>query len=81
MTKQNPNVTFQWCFLKKYLEGCICQWFKFFSPIYLQLYHKVLRFYKGIYFIKLCVIVTCNNYYATDNHSIKSSILKPMAES
>ena len=25
------------------------------------------------------VIITCNNYYATDNHFIKGSILKPIA--
>ena len=46
MAKQNSNVTYQWCFLEKYVEGCICQWFKFFSPIYFQLYHKVLFFIK-----------------------------------
>ena len=28
-------------------------------------------FYKGIYFIKYRVIVTCNNYYATDSHFIR----------
>ena len=81
MAKQNPKVTYQWCFLEKDVEGCICQWFEFFSPIYFQLHHKVLLFYTGIFFIKHRVIVTCNNYYATDNHFIKSSILKPITES
>ena len=23
MAKQNPNVTYQWCFLEKYAESCI----------------------------------------------------------
>ena len=76
MAKQNPNVTYQWCFLEEYVECCICQWFKFFSPIYFQLYHKVLLFYKGIYMIKRHVIVTCNNYYQTDNHFIKTLRVK-----
>ena len=53
-----------------------------FSPIYFQLYHKELLFYTGIYFIKhRVIIVTCNNYYATDSHFIKSSILKPITDS
>ena len=30
MAKHNSNVTYQWCFLKKHVEGCTCQWFKFF---------------------------------------------------
>ena len=30
MAKQNPNVTYQWCFPEKYVEGWICQWFKFY---------------------------------------------------
>ena len=81
MAKQNPNVTYKCCFLKKDVEGCICQCFKFFSPIYFQLYPKVLLFSTGIYFIKHRVIVTCNNYYATDSHFIKNSILKPITES
>ena len=79
--KKNLNVTYQWCFPEKYVEGWICQWFKFFSPIYFQLYHQVQFFYKGFYFIKNCVIVTSNNYYVTDSHFIKSSILKPIIES
>ena len=66
MAKQNPNVTYRWCFLEKYAEGSICQWFKFFSPIYFQ-----FTFYKGISFIKYRVIVTCSNYYAADSHFIK----------
>ena len=36
MAKQNSNVTYPWCFLEKHVEGCICHWFKFFSPIYFQ---------------------------------------------
>ena len=47
MAKQNPNVTYQWCFLEKYVEGSICQGFKSFSPIYFQLYHKALFFIKA----------------------------------
>ena len=66
MAKQNPNVTYRWCFLEKYVESSICLWFKFFSQIYFQ-----FTFYKGIWFIKYRVIVTCNNYYATDSHFIK----------
>ena len=65
MAKQNPNVYYQWCFLEKYVEGWIYQWFKFSSPIYFQLYQQVLLFYKGIYFIKHYVIVTSNNYSET----------------
>ena len=57
MAKQNANVTHQWCFLEKYVQGWIYQWFKFSSPIYFQLYHQVLLFYKGIYFINHHVIV------------------------
>ena len=45
MAKQNPNLIYQWCFLEKYGENCICQWFKFFAPIYFQ-----FTFYKGIEF-------------------------------
>ena len=65
MAKQNPNVTSQWCFREKYVEGWICQWFKFPSPTYFQLYHQVLLFYKDIYFIKQLFYVTSNNYYVT----------------
>ena len=57
MAKQNPNVICQWCFLEKYVERWIYQWFKFFSPIFFQLYHQVKLFYKDIHFIKHCVIV------------------------
>ena len=39
------------------------------------------NFYKGIYFIKHCVIVTCINCYATDSHFIKSSVLKLITKS
>ena len=86
MAKQHPDVTYQWCFLEKHIEACICQSCKSFSPIYFQLYHKVLPFYTGIYFIKLYykvrrVIVTCNDYYSTDSQFMKSSILKPITES
>ena len=52
MTKQNPSVTLQWCFLERNVKGCICQRFNFYSNIYFQLYDKLLLFYKGIYFIK-----------------------------
>ena len=34
MAKQNANLTYHWCFLEKHVESCICQWFKFFAPIY-----------------------------------------------
>ena len=48
MAKQNPNVTSQRCFLEVYVEDCICQGFKFFYPIYFQLYcqkwHQALLF-------------------------------------
>ena len=81
MTKHNPNVTYQWRFSEKYVEGWICHWFKSSSPTYFQLYHEVLLFCKGIYFIKQMFIVTSNNYYVTDSHFIKSSILKPIIES
>ena len=79
MAKQNPNLTYQWSFLEKYVEDCICQWFRFFSSISCQLYHML--FYEGIYFINHRVIVTYNNYYATDSRFIKSFILKPITES
>ena len=79
MAKKNQNVTYQWCFLEMYVEDCICQEFKLFSPIYFQLYHQVLLFCKGIYFIKHRVIVTCNNY-AIDSYFIKSSNLKPITD-
>ena len=79
MAKQNSNITYQWYFLEKHVEGCTCQWFKFFSQIYFHLYHKELLFYTGIYFLKhRVIIVTCKNYYATDSHFIKISILKPI---
>ena len=81
MAKHNSSVTYQWCFPEQYVEGWICQWFKFSSPTYFQLYHHVLLFYKGIYFIKQLFIVTSNNYYVTDSHFLKSSILKPIIES
>ena len=73
--------TYQWCFLEIYVEDCICQEFKFFSSTYFQLYHQVLLFYRGIYFIKHRVIVTCINYYVANSHFKKSSILKPITES
>ena len=81
MAKKNPNVTYQLCFPKIYLEECICRGSKFFPHIYFQLYHQVLLFYIGIYFIKHLDIVACNNYHATDSHYIKRSILKPITES
>ena len=81
MAKQNPNVTYRWCFLEKYVEDWICQWLKFSCPISFQLYYQVLLFYKCIYFIKHCVIVTSNNYYVPDSHFIKSPILKTIIES
>ena len=66
MAKQNSKVTYRWCFLEKYVESSVCHWFKFFSPIYSQ-----FTFYKGIWFIKYHVIVTCNIYYATYSNFIK----------
>ena len=69
MNIQNPNITYEWCFLEKYV--CTVNGLSLFSPIYFQLYHKVLLFCKVIYFIKRRVIVTCNNYYALDSHFIK----------
>ena len=78
MNMAKPN---QWTFREKYVKGCIGQWFKSFSPVYLQLYHKILLFYKGVYFVKDHTIVTCNNDYATVSHYIKGSILKPIIES
>ena len=49
MAKQNPNVSFLWCFLEIYVGDSICQGFKFFSPICFQLNHQVLIFYRSIY--------------------------------
>ena len=66
MTKQNPSVSYRCCSLEKNVESSICQWFKIFSPIYFQ-----FTFYKCIQIIKYRIIVTCNNYYATDSHFIK----------
>ena len=34
MAKQKPNVTYQCCFLEKYVESTFFQWLKFFSLIY-----------------------------------------------
>ena len=68
MAKHNPNVIYHWCFSEKYVEDWICQWFKFSSPTYFPLYHQVLLFSKGIYFIKQLFFVTSNNYYVTDSH-------------
>ena len=76
MPKSNP-----WSFLEKYMKDCICQWFKCFSAIYFQLYHKILLFYKGIYLVKQDAIVTYNNNSATVTHYIKSCIVKPITES
>ena len=79
MAKQNPNITYQWCFLEIFVGNYyVSQGFNFSSPIYFQLYRVVLLFYKGICFIIHSDIVTSNNYYATDSHFIKSSILKPL---
>ena len=67
MDEQNPNVAYQWCFLEKYVKGRICQWFKSFCPIYFQLYHQVLSFYKGILSYKAHrIIIASNIYYAKD---------------
>ena len=60
MAKHNPNVIYQWCFPEKYMEGWICQWFKFSSPTY---FHQALLFCKGIYFTKQLFIITFNNYF------------------
>ena len=68
-------------FLEKHVEDLICKWLKFYFSIYLQLCHQVLLFYKGIDFLKDCVILTSNNYYVTDSHFMKSSVLKPIIES
>ena len=38
MAKQNPNVTYRWCFLEKYVASGICQWFKFFFSNLLSIY-------------------------------------------
>ena len=52
MAKQNPNITYQWCFLEIFVGNYyVSQGFNFSSPIYFQLYHVVLLFYKGICFI------------------------------
>ena len=81
LAKQNPNITYQWCFPEIFVGNYyVSQEFNFSSPIYFQLDHVVLLFYKGIYFIKHHDIVTSNYYYATDNHFIKSSILKPLTK-
>ena len=63
MPKPSP-----WSFLEKYVKDCIYQWFKYFSPIYFQLCHKILLFYKGIYLVKHGAIVTCNNDSVTVTH-------------
>ena len=51
--KQNPNVTYEWCFPKNMWKTGSVNGLSF--PIYFQLYHKELLFYKGIYFMKHCV--------------------------
>ena len=56
MSNQNPNVTYQWCFLEIYVEECICQGFKFFSTIYFQLYHQVFLYYKVLQYTIKCSI-------------------------
>ena len=61
MANQNLNITYQWCFFTNICD-CISTLF---------------AFYKGIiYFIKHCIVATCNNSSATDRHFIKSYILK-----
>ena len=77
MAKQSPNITYQWRFPEQYVEGCIRQCFKFFSPIYLQLYHEVI---KVLWLIMHRVIIASNIYYLRDRCFIKSFILKPITE-
>ena len=49
MTKQNPNVTYEWCFPKKHLEDWICQRFKSSSPIY---FHTI----KHSFFVEVFIL-------------------------
>ena len=77
MAKQSPNITYQWRFPEQYVEGCIRQCFKFFSRIYLQLYHEVI---KVLWLIMHRVIIASNIYYLRDRCFIKSFILKPITE-
>ena len=92
MAKQNTNVNYQWRFLEKHVEGCTCQWFKFFlqftSSYIIKNYflmqvikHRVIRSVKRVQNTFHAGIITCNNYYAIDSHFIKSSILKPITDS
>lgn len=54
MAKQNQNVICHCCFQEKYVEGCICQWFKFF---FFNLFQTIPYIkYKGI-FIKVLFIL------------------------
>ena len=82
MAKQNPNVTYEYCFPKNIWKAGSVNGLSFLLQFFFQPYHQVLLFYKGICFIKHCAIVTSNNYYGTDIHFIKSSIiLEPIIES
>ena len=62
MAKQNPNVTISGVFQKN-------KWKAFLSNLFPAVPSST-AFFKGIYFIKHCVIVTSNNYYVIDSHFI-----------
>ena len=74
MAKQNPNVTQEWCFVKNMWKAGSVKGLSFL----LQFISSYTI--KGIFSIKHCVIVPSTNYYVTDSHFIKSSILKPIIE-
>ena len=79
MVKQNPSVVYQWCFLEVYVENASVKVLSFFLR-FVSSYTIKYYFFKGIYFIKHRVFLTCNNYYVTDDHFIKSYSLKPITE-
>ena len=78
MAKQNPNITYQWCFLEIFVGNYyVSQGFNFSSPIYFQLYHVVLLFYKGICFIMHHNIVTLITIMQQITISEKGPVLEP----
>ena len=72
MAKQNPNITYQWYFERNMWKAGSVNGLSFLLQLFPAV-HQVLLFYKGIFFIKHCVIVT--SYYVTDSQFIKSCIL------
>ena len=56
MAKQNPNVTYQWCFPEKYVEGWICQWFNIYFIKHCVIVTSNNYYVTGSHFIKSFIL-------------------------